>query len=298
MLGYNLDYLRTFYYVAQYSGITKAANILCVSQPSVTYAIKKLEEALDTVLFDRNSKGLFLTSEGKILYEHVSAAIERVMLGEQSLSLAKKHSRGTLRIAATETPLYHLIIPKVKDFQVKHPDIFISISGGSSVDDAFAQVESEKVDLAFGVSPVSEVKNLDITADESFSDIVICDKTFLETIGGRELTLRELCEFPLITTPRETNARKHLDSFLAEHGVLFEPTYTVHTSTSILAFALHGLGIGILPIYFAERLIASGELFTVELKNKLPQRNIIIARKKISPLSGISKLFLEFLAPQ
>ena len=66
----NLNFLKYYYEVANAKNITKASEILNISQPALTKAIKELENELNTTLLIRNKKGVVLTEQGKILYEY------------------------------------------------------------------------------------------------------------------------------------------------------------------------------------------------------------------------------------
>ena len=68
MESFNLEYYRAFYMVAQTGNVTKAAELLCLSQPAVTRSIHRLEESLGCKLFTRVSRGVRLTVEGTALF--------------------------------------------------------------------------------------------------------------------------------------------------------------------------------------------------------------------------------------
>ena len=81
---FNLEWYRIFLQTARYGNLTKAAQALHITQPSVSYAMKQMEEALGIKLFNRLSKGVELTKEGQSLLKYV----------EQSFTLldaAEKH---------------------------------------------------------------------------------------------------------------------------------------------------------------------------------------------------------------
>ena len=82
-----LSLYRIFYTVAQCGSISAAARHLYISQPAISKAISKLEDSLSTVLFTRNSRGVQLTEEGQILFEHTSSAFEQLNAGELELSV-------------------------------------------------------------------------------------------------------------------------------------------------------------------------------------------------------------------
>ena len=66
----NLSQYRIFYAVAKAGNISRAAKELYISQPAISKSISKLEDSLNTVLFTRNSRGVQLTDEGQVLFEH------------------------------------------------------------------------------------------------------------------------------------------------------------------------------------------------------------------------------------
>ena len=81
----HLSQYKIFYEVARCGNISKAARELYISQPAISKAVSKLEENLGTRLFSRNSRGVLLTREGEILYQHISTAFEAINKGEKEL---------------------------------------------------------------------------------------------------------------------------------------------------------------------------------------------------------------------
>ena len=106
----NLEYYKVFYYVAKLGSLTAAAGELSVSQPAVSQALKQLEKALNTRLFVRSSKGIRLTSEGQVLYEHVKEAYEQLMLGEKKLRSMLQLDSGEVRIGASDMTLRYYLL--------------------------------------------------------------------------------------------------------------------------------------------------------------------------------------------
>ena len=81
----HLSLYRIFYTVANTGNISQAAKQLYNSQPAISKSISKLEDSLNTVLFTRNSRGVQLTDEGQVLFEHTRDAFEELAKGEQEL---------------------------------------------------------------------------------------------------------------------------------------------------------------------------------------------------------------------
>ena len=73
-MNQNLSSYWIFYTVANAGNISKAAKELYISQPAISKSIQKLEDGLECKLFSRSSRGVVLTDEGRLLYDHVSEA--------------------------------------------------------------------------------------------------------------------------------------------------------------------------------------------------------------------------------
>ena len=95
--------IRSFYEVAKAGNISKAAKELYISQPAISKAISKLEDSLGLSLFTRSSRGVQLTSEGEILFEHAKEAFDTLSRGEQELKRIQEFDIGHLRIGVSNT---------------------------------------------------------------------------------------------------------------------------------------------------------------------------------------------------
>ena len=87
-MNQNLSSYWIFYTVANAGNISKAAKELYISQPAISKSIQKLEDGLECKLFSRSSRGVVLTDEGRLLYDHVSEAFEALNEGEEKSSVS------------------------------------------------------------------------------------------------------------------------------------------------------------------------------------------------------------------
>ena len=97
----NLSQYRIFHAVARAGNISKAAKELYISQPAISKSVSRLEESLGTTLFTRSSRGVHLTEEGKILFEHTSAAFDALSQGELELRRIREFHMGQLRLGGS-----------------------------------------------------------------------------------------------------------------------------------------------------------------------------------------------------
>lgn len=99
----DLNLYKVFLTVAKYQNISHAADILFVSQPAVSKSIKTLEKHLNIQLFSRNSKGVSLTPEGNILYEHIETAFNHMSIGENYIEKLKNKEIGKINLGVSTT---------------------------------------------------------------------------------------------------------------------------------------------------------------------------------------------------
>ncbi|WP_160723286.1 LysR family transcriptional regulator [Bacillus sp. USDA818B3_A] len=292
-LELNLEYYRAFYYVGRLNSISKAADTLFLSQPAVTQSIKKLENHFECKLFSRTAKGMILTNEGEILFSHVTKAMEELMTGEKELNRMIKFEIGKLEIGATETALYHYLIPKIEAFRRSHSDIYMNVVG-SSTPEIIHMLRNGNVDLAFAVSPIPDAEDLIITKVSDFRDILIAGSAY-NNLQNRIVSINEVSELPLVTVEKGTSAREHLDLWFEEQGILLDPEYSVRTSTTVLPFVERNLAIGIVPSMFALELIQQGRIFQLNVEKVIPPRSIVMMSKSDSKMSLLCKHFISYL---
>lgn len=183
MESFNLEYYRAFYMVAQTGNVTKAAELLCLSQPAVTRSIHRLEESLGCKLFTRVSCGVRLTVEGTALFSHVDSAFKSLSNGERELKRLAAFEAGTLIIGATETPLYHFLLPKLGQFREMHPNVTLQVQG-SSTHETIQMLRAEQADVVLAVSPLTDVEDLSVTELASFRDVFVAGPRF-KSLAGR-----------------------------------------------------------------------------------------------------------------
>ena len=124
----NLSLYYAFHTVAKKGSISHAAKELYISQPAISKSIQKLEDNLNTTLFKRSSRGVTLTADGEILFQHTSAAFDALMEGEEIL--ARHHALGVdqLRIGVSTTLCKYILLPHLQRFIKAYPHVKISIS--------------------------------------------------------------------------------------------------------------------------------------------------------------------------
>lgn len=291
----NFEYYKIFYYVAKYENLTKAATALKTSQPAVTRTIHKLEGELGCRLFTRSKTGMKLTPEGRTFYGYVAAGCAQFFKGENDLSNLISLENGTIYISATETALHCYLFQAMEEFNSLYPNVRFKILNNSTTESVNA-VKEGKVDLAFVSANLQVAKPLRMKILRKYRDILIAGKRFEELKAGKEeLSLKELVSYTWISLTAETITRRFLNEYFEKNSLTFTPDMELATTDMILPAVKHNLGLGFIPAEFADSELKSGQVFEIKVKEKLPERNIILIYDMEYPQSIAAKEFQKFL---
>lgn len=293
-MAINYDLYRTFYYVAKHKNITLAAKAMFVTQPTVTHAIQSLEGALGCILFIRSQKGVSLTPEANMLYEHVTIAFNHLFEAETHLTAFKELEEGSISIGASETTLHHFLMPYLTAFRKEHPKIRLKIANASTPI-ALASVQSEALDCAILVLPQDyKSETLTIKKLKNIQDILIAGNEFNMLIC-KKLSIKDLKNYPLVCMEKETGTRTFIEEFFQKHHLEFHPDIELATSDLIVPIIEHGLGIGFVPAPFAALGLQQQTIFKLNLNETLPTREICLIHRKNAPLSIAAATFTNML---
>ena len=151
-MNINFEYYKVFYIIAKNRNITKAANELNITQPSISRMLKTMEEQMNTKLFIRKTKGVILTQEGQELYRLIGDEIENIIKAENNFS--KIINDEALKIATNKTYLNYLIDNKKFDFLLKdnHDITFLNTNNFNLLNN---QLSNNLIDFALISEPLN-----------------------------------------------------------------------------------------------------------------------------------------------
>ena len=129
-----LRVLRYFLTIAREGNITNAANVLHITQPTLSRQIRDLEDELGQKLFVRNSHSVSLTNEGMLLRKRAEEILELVQKTEQEVSQPDYMLSGDVYIGAGETVGVHFLTRTARELRERYPDIHFHIVSGDGVE--------------------------------------------------------------------------------------------------------------------------------------------------------------------
>ena len=277
------DYYRVFYYVAKYGNITQAAKLMLNSQPNLTRTIKNLEAELGCALFSRSNQGMRLTPEGKRLYEHIKIAYEHIEMGEAEITDSRSLRSGSVYVAASEVALRCLLLPVLKKYRLRYPGIHIRISNHSTPQ-AIAALKGGTADIAVVTTPTVRSASLAERVIRPVNEVAVCSPYF-SSLTGRQVSLSQLTNFPLISLGEDTKSFEFYSGFFSSHGLAYRPDIEAFTADQILPMVAADLGVGFVP----EEFLQNEDVNIIDLKEKIPERNIVLIKRKEQPLSVAAK---------
>lgn len=277
------DYYRVFYYVAKYGNITQAAKLMLNSQPNLTRTIKNLEAELGCALFSRSNQGMKLTPEGKRLYEHIKIAYEHIEMGEAEITDSRSLRSGSVYVAASEVALRCLLLPVLKKYRLRYPGIHIRISNHSTPQ-AIAALKGGTADIAVVTTPTVRSASLAERIIRPVNEVAVCSPYF-SSLTGRQVSLSQLTNYPLISLGEDTKSFEFYSGFFSSHGLTYRPDIEAFTADQILPMVAADLGVGFVP----EEFLQNEDVNIIDLKERIPERNIVLIKRKEQPLSVAAK---------
>ena len=182
-MNINLDLYRIFYVIAKSGSISAAAETLFISQPAITFQIKKLEDQLGISLFTRTKHGVILTDEGKVLFDYVKNGIESITNGENALSNLKNLESGIIRIGASTTVCRHVVMPYLEIFHELYPKIDIQIVNNLT-SNLLKDLRNGNLDILFLNMPMDENKDLKIIIKDILNKLTPREREIIKLRHG------------------------------------------------------------------------------------------------------------------
>ena len=258
----NYELYKVFYYVATSLSFSEASKQLYISQSAVSQSIKTLEKKLEQPLFIRSTKKVQLTPAGKILLKHIEPAMNLIRRGESQLLDSGSLGLGQLHIGASDTICRYFLVPYLKQFHKKFPNVPIKVTNSTSLS-CVELLEQGKVDLIVTNFPNSNL-------NQSYIRKTVC------SFHDRKCTTSEF-----------------LHNLFLQHQLELMPQIELSSNDLLIDLARIGLGIAFIPDYCLNR--ESKELFIVKIKEKLPARQMVTAVNPTLPIAQSTEEFLKLL---
>lgn len=286
-----LKQLRAFCKTVETKNISRAAEKLFLTQPTISLQIKALERELDVIVFERHGPQIRITPDGELLYEIAKPLLEGIdNLAQTFASKSGRLDSGELTIAAGESTILYLLPEFVSCFKEKHPGIHIKLLNETGRD-GLAKLRSDEADVAVGPM-VDGQEDLDYKPLFAFEQVLIVPLD--HPLARRtHVTLEDIGPYGLILPPRQLNHWRSVDLVFEQHGV----SYTVELEAGgwevIKRYVEQGMGISIVNEIC---LTGKEKLAVIPLEDYFPRRTYGAVTRKGKFLTPPAEAFLEAMS--
>lgn len=280
-LNTNLDLYKVFFVVAKFKSMTKAAELLYVSQPAVSKSIKNLEEQLGTHLFNRTSKGLEPTAEGELLYERIRPILIALQNVENELTEYKELDMGEVRIGVSSVLTKCILLEALGQFKAKYPNVKFHIKNGLT-SSLIQDLKNGIVDFVI----FNEGDEVDATECVNVEKLTSLKYVFFTNPQYYSISCYEDVEDkPLILQAETSNTRKFMDKYTN-----LTPAMEVVSQDLICNLVNVGMGVG----FAFEKIVdaINPNFRKVNIPN-MPETTISIAT--VNVLNNASKRFVQMV---
>ncbi len=288
----NFNQLRVFYHAAKNLNYTAAANELFITQPAVTFQMKAFEEFCNLKLFKKRARKLFLTDEGRALYEYAEKIFKFEKEIENAIDEMKELKRGVLSLGTTKVYARYFMPLMLSTFHKNFPKIKIQLDEGSSLDMTYSLLDfKNEVAVIAKAGELSEVDFFPFSKEEMA--VILAPAHPLTK--RKVITLKDLANEPFIMKEKGSGTRKLVEHLFSSEGCTPDVLMETSNTEFIKQLVQRGDGISIVVKEAVAAEIRQKKLAQVVLKGHDMFLDVSIAYLKGQVLSPPARAFVNTL---
>lgn len=284
-----LRQLEVFLAVARTLSFSKASQLIHLSQPGLSGAVRKLEDTIGARLFDRDTRNVILTPAGTELL-----AVAEELLKDFDFALDRVHDylggkRGRIAIAAAPSLAAGFIPEVIATFQRMYPAIALQLYDALS-EQCIDMVRNGKVDLA--LTPEKRA-DPDLAHRDLFRDyFVLFCRSDHPLAKRRTVTWRQLVSFDYIAVRRSSSVRDLVDAAYARANATLRPAFEVEHVSTAIGLITSGLAVAVLP-HSVIKQVNLGPVVYRRITGPEIHRDICIISLKSRSLAPAAEAFIR-----
>lgn len=288
-----IDYLRSiavFTRVAEEGSFSEAARSLCIAPSRVSELISKLEHHVGVTLFNRTTRKVVLTSEGRLFLKHTSGILENAERGLNELKETKLVPTGSLRISVPTYLLSSSLTRAMSRFLMLHPQVNIT---ADFLDHTVNPIEDNyDVCISSGKSNSATTRKLD-----TFERAIFVGKGYLEDRPKADHP-KELMTWDWVNYRHPTRCYKlqSIDGEIIKLSISDQARLQVNSFDALYSFTCMDLGVAVMPLEFAQRGIIEERLVRIFDDWHLPKVDYFAVWPDKSHRKSLVTVFVDFLS--
>ena len=291
--GIQLVQVEGFLEVARRGSVSRAAEALFITQPTLTARLHGLERELGTSLFLRTPHGMRLTDAGRAWIPFAERALRALVDGRDALEQVMTGSAGHLMIAAAPAVSTYVLPELLEQFVASHPRVEVSVRTGHS-EDVVELVLRDEVQL--GLGRAIRHPDLELRPFHTEELVLVCapDHPFTKRT---EVPMADVAAEKLIMFDRTSSYYEITHGAFLSAGVKLRGLMELDSIEAAKKMVERGLGVALLPATAVAREATGGTLCVAAMKDAPPMHNSIVVfrRRDAGPPEGIVAAFLELI---
>ena len=291
-----LPQIEAFLEVARRQNLSRAAEALFVSQPTLTARLQSLEAALGEQLFVRTRRGMRLTEAGDAFLPYAEHALAALADGRERLAELRRGVAGPLVLGAPPTVSTYTLPALLARFSAAHPGVRLAVKTGTS-EEILDMVLHDQVQLGI----IRALANPEIETIPLYTDTLVLiagpGHRLAMSPTGRQARMADLAGEVLVLFGRSSSYLEFTTATFRQAGVLPGSVLELDNIEAAKKMVERGLGVSLVPASTVAGELAAGTLARIELVDAAPARREIVAvrRRDAGPPAGAAALFLDML---
>ncbi|MEG0779303.1 MAG: selenium metabolism-associated LysR family transcriptional regulator [Oscillospiraceae bacterium] len=292
----DIKQLEVFTSVVDNNSFSKAAEMLHLTQPTISAHVASLEKELQLKLIVRTTKELYPSDAGRLLYRYAKEMLATRQEAVEAIRAFRDEMRGTVTVSASTIPGQYFLPRLLQSFREKYPDIQFDIRMADSAESA-AAVSTRAAEIGFCGTVLDTPKCL----YQEFADdrlVIITPNTpKYRQYPKSGFPVRRITEENFISREKGSGTRKETELFLREMGVdvsQLRIAIEVHSTDNIKKMVSEGLGIAVISKAASESYCQFHKILAFDFNSVRLRRKLYILRHKNGILSPIAQAFYDF----
>jgi DNA-binding transcriptional LysR family regulator len=285
-----LRQIEGFLAVARLGNLSRAAEELFLTQPTLTARLKALEQELGEDLFVRTGRGMRLTEAGRAFLPYAERAVGSLREGQERLKALKEAASGRLTLSASPGVSTYALPQLLESFVEAHPGVEVSVRTGHS-EEVLEMVLREEVQLGLGRA----MRHPDIQSLPLYEDELVLVVEPAHPFARRdEVTLEEVGREQLILFDRTSSYYDLTRALFRNAGISNPRAMELDNIEAAKRMVERGLGLALLPRSSVSRMLENGRLSLVRIEDVEPvRRPIVVFLRRDVPVVGTVAAFLD-----
>lgn len=289
-----LQSMQIFTRVVEMHSFTKAADSLSLPPSSITRAVKELETFLGVRLLQRTTRHISLTPDGTLYFDHCKRLLADIEAVESGFAGSAARPRGRLRVDMTLSLARLVVLPSIKGFLSRFPDVELTLTAS----DRTVDLIQEGIDCVIRAGTPEDSPTLVARRIGAF-DWVTCASPAYLAVNGTPKTLEDLAQHHAVGYLSARTARSMEWDFVVDgeqRSIRMRESLIINDTDAYVACGLEGLGLIRAGSYMVLQHLISGRLQRVLPNYSAPAAPLSVLYPKNRHLSPTVRAFVEWVS--